>query len=230
MSKTECTICPSHLCCPNGSTLADVENMARALQHIFLVCDELEVEHFIFDSAFDIENFPWSTIFDDKRLCVPLMELYQLIERELRKSQSTVTISNKYCDNCNLPESNWCGDLKTWMQSLICQKCIFVRCTCNNAQIESIETIKDESQLKLVKFPWLSRSDFRLPTSGDYPYIPPNHWKSRSSLFESHDTLNGYIDDKDNLWVWDRMHNDHWDVTNLRTREYKKVTLEGMIL
>ena len=96
MSSVECTICPSYLRCPEGGTLEDVENMASALQDIFLLCHENDVDHFIFDSAFDIEKFPWSTIYDDNRLAVPLMDLYNLIERELRTSQSVVTISNKY--------------------------------------------------------------------------------------------------------------------------------------
>lgn len=230
MSSVECTICPSHLRCPEKGTLEDVENMASALQDIFLLCHENDVDHFIFDSAFDIEKFPWSTIYDDNRLAVPLMDLYNLIERELRTSQSVVTISNKYCDNCHLPETNWCGDLRAWEQSPNCKKCIFVRCACVNNHIESIATIKDENQLMLVKFPWLSNSDSRLPTSGEYQYIPPDDWFSRSSLSVHYGDKYGYIDANGDIWIWDKTHKDHWDVTDPITNNYKKITPEGKIL
>ena len=230
MSSVECTICPSYLRCPEGGTLEDVENMANALHRIFLICNDCNAKHFIFSSAFDIEKFPWQTIHDDDRLRAPLMDLYNLIERELCESQSTITVVNKYCNHCHLPDKNWCGDLRVWAQSSSCKKCIFVRCACANPHIESIATIKDENQLMLVKFPWLSNSDSKLPTSGEYQYIPPDDWSSRSSLLVHYGDKYGYIDANGHVWIWDKTHKDHWDVTDPITNNYKKITPEGKIL
>ena len=230
MPNIECTICPSYLRCPSGMTAQDIKSMVNLLQNIFLILDDNGIDYFIFASAFDEYEFPWSTIKNNAALRSPLMDLWNSIYPRIRSGYDCETVVNIYCQGCNLPDSNWCGDLKEWDSSCCSSKCIFVAQSCNNKEIEKIQTIKDGSNLNGIIFPWLMFSDTRLPTSGDYPYLPPVHWESRGCLSESHDGQYGYIDKNGDFWVWDKMHDDHWDVINLKTKNHKRVTSKGKIL
>ena len=195
-----------------------------------MLLDDNRIDYFIFASAFDEYKFPWSTIVDNATLRSPLMDLWISISHRTRPSYDCETVVNIYCHGCNLPDSNWCGDLREWNNSSRISKYIFATLSCSNTAIEKIPIIKESTNFDNIKFPWLKFSAHKLPTSGEYPYVPPVHWESRRCLSESHDGQHGYVDKNGDFWVWDKMHDDHWDVINLKTKNHKGVTTQGEIL
>lgn len=50
-----------------------------------------------------------------------------------------------------------------------------------------------------------------LPTGGDIPYVPPKKGHGKPVKVKGKPA---YVDDQDRTWEWDRLHQDHWDVTD----------------
>lgn len=76
--------------------------------------------------------------------------------------------------------------------------------------------------------PWLENG---LPKNGQYPYIPPKKFYSHKlSDFPKHSEKNGFLDNKNQIWVWDKKHKDHWDVQLDDGDDYLRVAPDGRLL
>jgi len=64
--------------------------------------------------------------------------------------------------------------------------------------------------LRMVKYPWLRVIDKRLPVNGDHPFIPPVDWSKYKAPKRGNN--NGYLDNSNQEWIWDKLHKDHWDL------------------
>jgi hypothetical protein len=98
------------------------------------------------------------------------------------------------------------------------------------AQLQSFLYVIDP-RLDLIKVvhPWLRVYKKPLPYEGEFPFIPPKNWRNYSSPIKG--TLRGFLDSSGNIWEWDRMHNDHWDVQHSLTRgDYTNISQDGRVL
>jgi len=63
-----------------------------------------------------------------------------------------------------------------------------------------------------------------LPRGGDNPYVPPKSGRGKPVKVRGKP---GYVDDKGRIWEWDRLHKDHWDVTDPKTGKHINVNPDG---
>jgi hypothetical protein len=59
-----------------------------------------------------------------------------------------------------------------------------------------------------------------LPTEGDVTFDPAKR-TTEDTLLKKRGEMHGYVDKDRNEWTWDRLHNDHWDVTLSETGKRK---------
>jgi len=93
----------------------------------------------------------------------------------------------------------------------------YIQISCEEDYIKSIHS-------------WYKLYPLDLPHKGDKPFIPPSHWKGMVKI--KHGQQGGFLDKDGREWVWDKMHNDHWDVQMKKpvTGKYDKVTPEGSFM
>ncbi len=72
-----------------------------------------------------------------------------------------------------------------------------------------------------------------LPDNGEFPYEPPPNWMP-GQPFPGQMTPHGrgYVDAHRQVWVWDRVHNDHWDVqfNPPGAGRYRRVKPDGSLM
>lgn len=95
---------------------------------------------------------------------------------------------------------------------------------CN--QFVIVENAQDWS---LVKHPWLRMYDERLPVAGDYPFAPAADWADLAGPKRAGAPSYGYMDIQGREWVWDRLHDNHWDVQQ-QDGSHLNVTPSGRLL
>ncbi|HEI9768028.1 hypothetical protein ABM024_08990 [Morganella morganii] len=93
-------------------------------------------------------------------------------------------------------------------------------------RIENIE------QLKLAKFTWYKFYPQNLPCQGEFPFVPPETWRRSTEPRRGNTARRGYIDSSRREWIWDLLHNNHWDVQNPGggRDNYTNVSPDGRIL
>lgn len=76
--------------------------------------------------------------------------------------------------------------------------------------------------------PWVAA---RLPKGGARPYKPRQPWRA-GQRFPWHAGQQGYIDENGRIWVWDKLHKNHWDVQYdpRRLGDYDRVDRDGALL
>lgn len=126
--------------------------------------------------------------------------------------------------------NRWLGFIIAWKKNSSMKKGIYPAKKCSFSEIECIKVVHDTLDWKLIAYPWLKKTSINLPVGGDTPYIPPQDWKRMNLKCRVNikgENRYGYIDINDSIWVWDRMHNDHWDVQQgKKHKTYKKVYLD----
>ncbi|MHA3054496.1 hypothetical protein E0H77_11845 [Acinetobacter sp. ANC 4633] len=97
--------------------------------------------------------------------------------------------------------------------------------------------ILDEKLLnvEILLNPWLRvyPNNIKLPTSGEYQFIPPNTWSNSLTPIRHHKAPYGFIDHNGHIWKMDLLHKDHWDVqlsSESSRGNYLNITPEGRIL
>jgi len=80
---------------------------------------------------------------------------------------------------------------------------------------------------QLVRFPWYIKYPLDLPAEGETSFSPPSNWETQPL---ARGPNNGYLDLNDNEWVWDKLHDDHWDVQLVGGDGYKRVTTDGRVI
>lgn len=76
--------------------------------------------------------------------------------------------------------------------------------------------------------PWFQAG---LPDKGQYSYRPPTSWRA-GQPFPVNQAQRGFVDARGRVWVWDKLHDDHWDVQYdpPRHNNYDRVTPDGRLL
>ncbi|EQA1593430.1 hypothetical protein ABKU91_23415 [Enterobacter hormaechei] len=92
--------------------------------------------------------------------------------------------------------------------------------------------IKEVKDIKFAKYTWYKIYPDNLPSQGDFPFVPPQHWRKSAKPLKAGKPNYGFLDDKRREWHWDKFHKDHWDVQNPGggLDDYTNVTPEGKIL
>jgi hypothetical protein len=98
----------------------------------------------------------------------------------------------------------------------------------DNAPVKAVELIPQHrtwDQVLALLDQWVAT---RLPKSGLRPYQPRQPWHSRQR-FPWNTEQKGYIDNDGRVWVWDKYHNNHWDVQYdpPRTGDYDRINRDG---
>lgn len=126
--------------------------------------------------------------------------------------------------------NKWLGFIIAWKENSSREKGIYPTTHCSIAEIEHIKVVHNIFDWKLIAFPWLEKTSIYLPVGGDTPYIPPKNWKRmnlKRKVKINRELCYGYIDINNNIWVWDKMHKNHWDVQQgEKHKTYKKVYLD----
>ena len=108
------------------------------------------------------------------------------------------------------------------------EESILCNASCNYGErLGSFYLLKSTAQLDHVLYPWLRLYPRYLPPKGSFKFTPPSDWRNYGEPRRgAGDLKEGYLDDKGNVWIWDRKHNDHWDV-QLSTGGYRNVSELG---
>lgn len=116
------------------------------------------------------------------------------------------------------------------------EEAIFSNSCCYGGEYKNFLIINETlDKFNHLKFPWLIiyNQNHKLPTNGIFPFIPPDNWRRALTPSKTLQEPYGYIDIKDQVWSWDRMHDDHWDVQLSKDSErgnYLNVNSDGDIL
>lgn len=89
--------------------------------------------------------------------------------------------------------------------------------------------LEDTSCLKFVVHPWLRLYQKPLPPDGDFRFVPPSNWKTMTRPMRAGAPCYGFVDDNGNIWTWDKLHKDHWDVQLLRENKHINAMPDGSI-
>ena len=124
-------------------------------------------------------------------------------------------MSNSFCCIQSEISNRWLGFINSWKEISNKSKGVYPTDNCSVDEIEGIQVVHEQKTWRLLAFPWLEKTDIKLPVEGDAPYIPPKNWNrlKLKQMIKIHGEMNyGYIDINHDIWVWDKMHNNHWDV------------------
>lgn len=139
------------------------------------------------------------------------------------KYSYSVTENTKCCTRSTINDK-WLGFITAWKKASSNQKGIYPTNGCSIDEIEGIKVVHELNTWKLLAFPWLAKTDDKLPIAGNEPYVPPKNWARmnlKRKIKIKGEVMYGYIDINNAIWVWDKMHNDHWDVQ--QNGSYRKV-------
>jgi hypothetical protein len=104
---------------------------------------------------------------------------------------------------------------------------IFASLSCGNGMsFSGCFILLNSEDMNKIKYPWLRIYNKPLPPTGEYKFIPPITWKQNASPVRG--INHGYLDVNGHEWIWDMLHQNHWDVQD--GTPYKNVTPDGRIL
>ncbi|KHT18887.1 hypothetical protein [Pectobacterium brasiliense] len=100
------------------------------------------------------------------------------------------------------------------------------------ANFNDFITIKNPEQIKFAKYTWYKIYPSNLPCQGEVPFVPPETWKHSTKPSRGNAPGYGYMDSSRHEWIWDLLHDNHWDVQDPGggRNNYKNVSSEGKIL
>lgn len=93
-------------------------------------------------------------------------------------------------------------------------------------------TINSIEQIKFAKYTWYKIYPSTLPCQGEFPFVPPVIWKRSTVPNRGNAPGYGYMDSNRREWIWDTLHDNHWDVQNPGggRGNYTNVSPEGRVL
>lgn len=236
---TEGTICPKLLCHWEVIEPAEFENVfiTQVLLHLEK-CTELNIQLQISGPVLDhiFERYPWDRLEDPNwRGWIFDWQAAVLSKLEKNRVDHSTQASRVHGSSplFNDPIWDlWCAFLKSWetgaawdgkyLKGIGVHGCAS---TCHSPLACGKFHLVLSSHWRLIAFPWLQRYNPNLPTSGEFPFVPPEHWTNA----QLHGPQNGFLDIRGNEWCWDRFHQDHWDV-QLQQGGYHNVSKDGRIL
>lgn len=187
-----------------------------------------------------LHEYPWNMTEDDrwnKHLNLWHMSLTQQLNKitliDVTKNQQT-NLEFKRCNNVNGEHQaifeEFLKDFGTKsLSGRKSEESIFSPSpTC--CEYDDFIQIKSEYDYKKSVYSWYKLYPMTLPCRGDKYFIPPHHWKNSPKVI--HGPSGGYFDRDGREWIWDKMHNDHWDVQLEKPArgKYDKVTPDGLII
>ncbi|WP_311749083.1 hypothetical protein [Proteus terrae] len=100
------------------------------------------------------------------------------------------------------------------------------------ANFDNFITVKNLGELKLAKYTWYKMYPLNLPCQGEIPFVPPETWRRSAVVSRGNAPGYGYMDSSRREWIWDSLHDNHWDVQDPGggRDNYKNVSPEGKIL
>lgn len=93
-------------------------------------------------------------------------------------------------------------------------------------------TLKNPEQIMLAKYTWYKIYPHNLPCEGEFPFVPPDTWRRSLTPIKGKSPGYGFLDSLNREWIWDRLHDNHWDVQNPEggRNNYRNVSPEGKVL
>lgn len=247
----EITLCPHYLVDYPYQDFSEIEDkIINSLVRIFEVINNNEnMQLVISEKIFEkYENtYPWN-LYDDEKWSGVLNLWCSIILPELGRVRTlshptyNQNISDKPCkvlsDSVQMIFEDF---LKVFGKFTIAkikhEEAIFSHENCCYPIDYKGFLILDEKLLNVdfLLNPWLRvyPNNIKLPTSGEYQFIPPNTWSNSLSPIRHHKAPYGFIDHKGHIWKMDTLHRDHWDVqlsSQSSRGNYINVTPEGKIL
>ncbi len=246
MTGGKLTICPHFIM---DYTLTSPEDIAREiispLHELFTGLDAREGVTLCMSNEILLRfrsTYPWQ-LMSDRRWKGHLIEWHTLItqnivDRCLIIEPKNSQIASATCCTSLTQEVDdlfkrflnfWCS---TKLPNGSYEEGVFVS-ESNCASSSSFFVIYSSLDLDFLEYPWLQIYERfllqhqSLPPEGDYPFAPPRDWRNFSHPQKG--LQNGFLDKDGNEWVWDRLHNNHWDVQE-GGGSYTNVGIDGSIL
>jgi len=182
-------------------------------------------------------RFPWNKVSDNEWKSL-LIDWNTLVLSRITKYcyfEVLEQYSNSSVENCSINDGFMANLFNSLLLKIVISDLPDSRCSIGVIKYNQCESkpdyygcteISKTEDLIYVLFPWTQFYDAKLPTTGEYPFIPPENWNQTN--FQKKGTRHGYLDQEGNEWIWDKFHNDHWDVQT--TNSYIKVSSSGKIL
>lgn len=184
------------------------------------------------------QHFPWSNSLDPRwetfiknwyGLISSKFRRIHLVNHEVFEEQQNIRC-NSLSDNTNLVFNSFLTSIAT--HSLVnreSEESVFTP-TIHCCDYSDFIQLKNKDDFKKSQFTWYKIYPLNLPCIGTCVFIPPQNWRS-----QNHPRLggrHGYIDETGKEWIWDLLHNTHWDVQHARqgAGRYNNVTPDGRFL
>lgn len=247
MSKI--TICPHYLLNYPKTTANDIERfiifpLSKCLDRAIKDNVSIVVSKEILDLA--INNFPWNDLHDNPEWKPYISDWYLLTLGKITKHSDIINTTKLNCVNINtnineIECSNLSDDINFLFSIFLdiftsktmpkkqSEEGIFANKSCgNNLTHSGCYIFHTPDNIHFVKYPWLRIYKKHLPYAGDYPFKPPSNWKQNQNPQKGNQ--NGFLDADGNEWVWDKLHDNHWDVQQNGSSKYKNISCEGEVL
>lgn len=222
MSKI--TICPHYLVDYKFTTPLEIEkNYIKPLNDIINAANSLKIEIHVSKEILDYlkNSYPWR-LAQDENWKKHLSLWHTLITSKLgkhfkiRSAISDVEHDSFYCEELSKEANKIFNDfiivfLSKDLPKKDSSEGVFSSGKCAEKVYEiGAFPVVDVSFLINIQHPWLRIYNQPLPTSGPYPFIPPDKWIN--SAKPARGINNGYLDINGNEWLWDKLHKNHWDL------------------
>lgn len=247
---TRLTLCPHYLMNYKYDNPLDIEkNILSVLTLFLLKIKECNFKLVLSRSLYEkiLETFPWHKGDDDKwkgfilnwqAQVLPYLNRAELISH----NNNGELIIGECCGDVN-EEINYIFEnfLKVFAEKGIARQLseegIFCAESCGyEDDYRSFLIVNQKTNnFETLSHPWLRiyKNAKKLPTKGEYPFVPPDNWRASLDPLRSSNHPYGYIDNKGKMWVWDDLHKTHWDVQNNQETvrgNYLNVSPEGKVL
>jgi hypothetical protein len=234
------TVCPHYLTDYKLTSPDDIEReiigpLANCLSKAIELGIEIAISKELLDQV--VDGFPWNKA-EDSRWRKYLDVWYRTIFSFLGKAKfiSTQIEQSIQVDRCSLLQPETIRLFSRFLALFGCGKMhddkheesILCNASCNYGErLGSFYLLKSTAQLDYVLYPWLRLYPKPLPPKGSFKFTPPSDWRNYGEPRRgAGDLKEGYLDDKGNVWIWDRKHDNHWDV-QLSTGGYRNVSESG---
>lgn len=237
------TICPKSMIAPFHLEPEYIEKtfidpLRNFISEVIKLQIELHLPTIIVQNI--ISDFPWNKA-NDNLWKQYLFDWQQIIWSDLEKCLVNIAIESTQQD---FKEPHRCGEITCelntiWQNFLSSFGSLpkvrgtfreglhkFGNCS-KKSKCHEFYFVTNLTDLIFVKYPWLLRYDIRLPTAGQKPFQPPVDWDTRRTIKGKN--YHGFVDVNGYEWVWDLLHNDHWDV-QFGNCKYLKVSPTGKLL
>lgn len=218
------TVCPHYLANYNNGTPREIEGkIILPLRKCFLAAKEHDIKIIIAKEILeDIKNsYPWHLMHDSTWKGYLLSWHILVIEwitkhADIVAVKDSANIVNLFCNQINQNINNIfinfiheIGDIN--LPRGLSDFSIFSSNDCGtDIYFNKYYSLTDTNNIHYVKHPWLRIYTKNLPPEGEYPFVPPENWRLQATPAKGPN--HGYLDSNGNEWVWDHLHENHWDV------------------